>query len=96
MSDTSIYKVPLVKSRTMPVMIGPFPLGAIALALSPLLVSVFTHGSLWPLGALPGTLFVAWWMCRDDVYIFNVLLAAMSIKRSPTKRQWGENRYVPR
>jgi hypothetical protein len=41
-------------------------------------------------------LFVAWWMCRDDVYIFNVLLAAMSIKRSPTKRQWGENRYVPR
>ena len=96
LDENIIYETQLVKARTMPDMIGPWPIKAVMFALLPIILSVLTRGSWLPLLLLPVTVPVAAWVSRDDVYIVDVLLAATSLKSSRTKAIWGMTRYVPR
>lgn len=94
--EKNVYSMPLVKARTMPDMVGPYPVNAVFIALTPVLLSVLTRGAWWPLLLLLVTFPAAWWACRTDVYIVNVLSAGLSIKVSPTRSVWGYSRHVPK
>lgn len=96
--DKEIEETPLAKSRTMPDMFGPLPAKALMLAFGiPLFASIITHGSWKPFLMMPITLSVAFWLARKDVYMFEIVSAALQLKRAPKQKGlFGAKRYVPR
>jgi type IV secretion system protein VirB3 len=86
----------LVLAMTRPTMIGGFTLASLAMSFYfPGMAALITR-SLWAALLVPVFLLASYLVCLKDVYLFDILSAAIHLKTCPNKRLWGCRRYAPR
>lgn len=86
----------LVVPMTRPTMIGGLTLNSIALSLYlPGMAMLLTRSAV-PAVLVPVLLLASYLVCLRDVYLFDVALAAMHLKRGRNTTLWGCRRYAPR
>ena len=86
----------LVSAMTRPFTVGGFTLQAIAITvLLPMIVAAVMR-SFWPFLLMPILFAACFWVCAEDVYLFDVVAAMGSLKACPNRSLWGCRRYAPR
>lgn len=86
----------LVAAMTRPTMVGGWTLSSLAMSFYfPGMAALITR-SLWAAALVPVLLAISYLVCLKDVYLFDILSAAIHLKTCPNKRFWGCRRYAPR
>lgn len=86
----------LAVAMTRPTMIGGFTLTSLAISFYfPGMIVLITR-SVWAMILIPIFLLISYLICLRDVYLFDILSAAIHLKTCPNRRLWKCRRYAPR
>lgn len=82
-------------AMTRPSQIGGFSLNALVFSLMvPSIIAMFTK-QVVVFAAIPVFLLISYVICLKDIYLFEIMWAATSLRACQNKKHWGCRSYAP-